>query len=105
MDSTDFYLAPMTMSYFFLEALEKNGYAFPKGWRSHAQNDRRFARPALLERTANGGSFASTSAITEERSPIMVEDITAEATERRRGATVALRAQIRRRGEHARGSP
>ncbi len=38
MDSTDFYLAPMTMSYFFLDALEKNGYAFPQGWRSHQQN-------------------------------------------------------------------
>ena len=38
MDSTDFYLTPMTMSYFFLEALEERGYAFPKGWRSHQQN-------------------------------------------------------------------
>ena len=37
MDSTSFYLAPMTMSYFYLEALEEQGYAFPKGWRSNQQ--------------------------------------------------------------------
>ena len=37
MQSSDFYLAPMTMSYFYLEALEEQGYAFPKGWRSRQQ--------------------------------------------------------------------
>ena len=33
LNSSDFYLDPMTMSYFFLEALEKGGYEAPKGWR------------------------------------------------------------------------
>ena len=33
LNSSDFYLDPMTMSYFFLEALEQGGYGTPKGWR------------------------------------------------------------------------
>ena len=69
MDSTDFYLAPMTMSYFFLEALEKNGYAFPKGWRSHQQNVEALLEDGKVVRINVGAG-----------SEIMVEDITAEAT-------------------------
>ena len=67
MDSTDFYLAPMTMSYFFLEALEDNGYAFPKGWRSHQQNVE-----ALLE----DGKIVRINVNASNQ--IVVEDITAE---------------------------
>ena len=33
LNSSDLYLDPMTMSYFFLEALEQGGYGTPKGWR------------------------------------------------------------------------
>tara|TARA_Y100000758_G_C15986414_1_gene398845 strand:+ start:198 stop:488 length:291 start_codon:yes stop_codon:yes gene_type:complete len=33
LNSSDFYLDPMTMSYFFLEAIEQGGYGTPKGWR------------------------------------------------------------------------
>lgn len=32
--SRDFYNDPLTMSYFFLEALEEQGFGYPKGWRS-----------------------------------------------------------------------
>ena len=32
--SRDFYMDPLTMSYFFINALEEAGYGFPKGWRS-----------------------------------------------------------------------
>ncbi|SVE18026.1 uncharacterized protein METZ01_LOCUS470880, partial [marine metagenome] len=32
--SRDFYNDPLTMSYFFLEALEEEGFGYPKGWRS-----------------------------------------------------------------------
>ncbi|MDE2933334.1 MAG: hypothetical protein F4Y97_08970 [Dehalococcoidia bacterium] len=67
MDSTDFYLAPMTMSYFFLEALEDNGYAFPKGWRSHQQNVE-----ALLE----DGKVVRINV--DATNKVVVEDITAE---------------------------
>ena len=67
MDSTDFYLAPMTMSYFFLEALEENGYAFPKGWRSHQQNVE-----ALLE----DGQVVRINV--DATNTVVVEDITAE---------------------------
>ena len=67
MDSTDFYLAPMTMSYFFLEALEDNGYAFPKGWRSHQQNVE-----ALLE----DGKIVRINV--DASNQIVVEDITEE---------------------------
>ncbi|MCY3882297.1 MAG: hypothetical protein OXG61_09270 [Chloroflexi bacterium] len=67
MDSTDFYLAPMTMSYFFLEALEDNGYAFPKGWRSHQQNVE-----ALLE----DGKVVRINVDATNR--VIVEDITEE---------------------------
>ncbi|HCU99974.1 MAG TPA: hypothetical protein DGL25_02140 [Dehalococcoidia bacterium] len=68
MDSTDFYLTPMTMSYFFLEALEKNGFAFPQGWRSHQQNVE-----ALLE----DGKVVSIHV--DASNQIVVEDITEEA--------------------------
>ncbi|MXW26560.1 MAG: hypothetical protein F4Z77_09770 [Dehalococcoidia bacterium] len=67
MDSTDFYLAPMTMSYFFLEALEDNGYAFPKGWRSHQQNVE-----ALLE----DGKVVRINV--DATNKVIVEDITEE---------------------------
>ncbi|MCY3506547.1 MAG: hypothetical protein F4052_00945 [Dehalococcoidia bacterium] len=69
MDSTDFYLAPMTMSYFFLEALEDNGYAFPKGWRSHQQNVE-----ALLE----DGKIVRINV--DATNKVVVEDITAEVS-------------------------
>ncbi len=69
MDSTDFYLAPMTMSYFFLEALEDNGYAFPKGWRSHQQNVE-----ALLE----DGKVVRINV--DATNKVVVEDITAEVS-------------------------
>ena len=69
MDSTDFYLAPMTMSYFFLEALEVNGYAFPKGWRSHQQNVE-----ALLE----DGKIVRINV--DATNKVVVEDITAEVS-------------------------
>ena len=32
--SSDFYMDPLTMSYFYLEALENEGLGFPKGWRN-----------------------------------------------------------------------
>ena len=67
MDSTDFYLAPMTMSYFFLEALEDIGYAFPKGWRSHQQNVE-----ALLE----DGKVVRINV--DATNKVIVEDITEE---------------------------
>ena len=67
MDSTDFYLAPMTRSYFFLEALEDNGYAFPKGWRSHQQNVE-----ALLE----DGKVVRINV--DATNKVIVEDITEE---------------------------
>lgn len=69
MDSTDFYLAPMTMSYFFLEELEDNGYAFPKGWRSHQQNVE-----ALLE----DGKVVRINV--DATNKVVVEDITAEVS-------------------------
>ncbi len=36
--SSDFYMDPLTMSYFYLEALENEGLGFPKGWRSVGMN-------------------------------------------------------------------
>lgn len=68
MDSTDFYLTPMTMSYFFLEALERDGYAFPRGWRSHQQNVE-----ALLE----DGKVVRINVNASNQ--VVVEDITEEA--------------------------
>ena len=68
MDSTDFYLTPMTMSYFFLEALERDGYAFPRGWRSHQQNVE-----ALLE----DGKIVRINVNASNQ--VIVEDITEEA--------------------------
>ena len=68
MDSTDFYLAPMTMSYFFIEALEKNGYAFPRGWRSHQQNVEALLEDGKVVRITVGAG-----------NQIEVTDISAEA--------------------------
>ena len=69
MDSTDFYLTPMTMSYFFLEALERDGYAFPRGWRSHQQNVE-----ALLE----DGKIVRINVNASNQ--VVVEDITEEVS-------------------------
>ena len=38
MKSSDFYLKPLTMSYFFLEALEDAGHGTPQGWRKVGQD-------------------------------------------------------------------
>ena len=67
MDSTDFYMAPMTMSYFFLDALEEGGYAFPKGWRSHQQDVEALLEDGKIVRINVG-----------EENTVVVEDITAE---------------------------
>ena len=67
MSSTDFYLHPMTMSYFFLEALENGGYAFPKGWRSHQQNVEALLEDGKVVRIKVGAG-----------NQVEVEDISAE---------------------------
>lgn len=67
MDSTDFYLTPMTMSYFFLEALERDGYAFPRGWRSHQQNVEALLEDGKIVRiNVNASNQVVVEAITEE---------------------------------------
>ncbi len=38
MKSSDFYLKPLTMSYFFLDALEDAGHGIPQGWRKVGQD-------------------------------------------------------------------
>ena len=38
MNSSDFYLKPLTMSYFFLDALADAGHGVPQGWRKVGAN-------------------------------------------------------------------
>ncbi len=86
MKSSDFYLKPLTMSYFFLDALENEGYGFPQGWRKvGADVEVLTTNNKILRISVSGAAMTGSNRIAPTRAEraigeIVITDITNEST-------------------------
>jgi|GEM_PF-1844453 hypothetical protein len=86
MKSSDFYLKPLTMSYFFLDALENEGYGIPQGWRKvGADVEVLTTNNEILRISVSGAAMTGSNRIAPTRGEravgeIVIADITNEPT-------------------------
>ena len=86
MKSSDFYLKPLTMSYFFLDALDNKGYGVPQGWRKVGADvevlttNNKILRISVSGAAMTGSNRVAPTNTTRAVGEIVITDITNEST-------------------------